>query len=85
MSRGYHSVVHQFGGIAYCPMHGCCLETKCRSCGATSEYVIKASVLDAPYKCPNCRRNYGNAPAGFVHRSPLQPRDRTALFRTFLG
>ena len=25
MSRGYHSVAHQFGGVAYWPVHGCML------------------------------------------------------------
>lgn len=85
MSRGYHSVVHQFGGVAYCPVHGCALPTRCRSCAATSEYLIKASVLDAPFKCPNCQRNYGNTPAGFVHRIAMLPRDRTAMFRAFIG
>jgi hypothetical protein len=85
MSRGYHSVVHQFGGIHYCPVHGCCLETKCRSCGATSEYLIKASVLDAPFKCSVCRRCYGNTSASFVHRIALPPRDRAAIVRAFIG
>lgn len=85
MSRGYHGVVHQFGGILNCPVHGCRLETACRSCGATSEYIIKAEVLDAPFRCPNCRRNYGNTLASFVNRVPLLPRDRAAIFRAFIG
>lgn len=85
MSRGYHSVVHQFGSVHYCPVHGCSLETMCRSCGATSEYLIKASVLDAPFKCPHCRRNYGNMSASFVHRIPWPPCDRAAIFRTFIS
>ena len=85
MSRGYHSVVHQFGSVPYCPVHGCCLETRCRSCGAASEYFIKASVLDAPFRCPNCRRNSGNRSASFVHRIPWLPCDRAAIFRTFIG
>ena len=85
MSRGYHSVVHQFGCIPYCPVHGCCLQTRCRSCGSTSEYLIKASVLDATFKCPNCRRSYGNSPPSFVHRIPMLPRDRAAIVRAFIG
>lgn len=51
MSRGYHSVVHQFGGIHFCPVHDCCLENRCRCCGSSNEYLIKASLLDAPFKC----------------------------------
>ncbi|MBK7051968.1 MAG: TniQ family protein [Rhodoferax sp.] len=57
MSRGYHRVVHQFDGVGYCPVHGCCLQTRCRSCGSTSEYLIKASVLDATFKCPLATRS----------------------------
>lgn len=85
MSRGYHSVVHQFGAVRHCPVHGCCLENRCRNCGSTSEYLIKASVLDAPFRCPNCRRNYGNTSACFVHRIPWPPCDRAAIVRTFIG
>lgn len=85
MSRGYHSVVHQFGGIHFCPVHDCCLENRCRCCGSSSEYLIKASLLDAPFKCPHCGRNYGNMPASFVHRIPWTPRDRAAIFRAFIG
>ena len=85
MSRGYHSVVHQFGGVRYCPVHDCCMENQCRSCGVASEYLIKASVLDAPFKCPNCRRNFGNTPASFLHRIPWPPRDRAFIVRAFIG
>ena len=85
MSRGYHSVIHQFDCVPSCPVHGCRLETRCRSCGSSCDYLIKASVLDAPFLCPNCRRNYGNLPANFVHRVPLSARDRSAIVRTFIG
>ena len=84
MSRGYHSVIHQFDCVPSCPVHGCRLETRCRSCGSSCDYLIKASVLDAPFLCPNCRRNYGNLPANFVHRIPLSARDRSAFVRTFI-
>jgi hypothetical protein len=85
MSRGYHSVVHQFESVPYCPVHGCRMENVCRSCGAIGEYLIKASVLDAPFKCPNCRSNYGYMSASFVHRIPWPPRDRAAIVRAFIG
>lgn len=85
MSRGYHGVVHQFGSEPRCPVHKCWLETECHSCGATSAYRINASLLDAPFRCANCRRHYGNAAASFVHRCPLPKPARTALARTFLG
>ena len=85
MFRGYHSVVHQLGSVPYCPVHGCCLETMCRSCGGASDYLIKASVLDAPFRCPQCRRCYGFTSASFVHRMPLRAHERAAIFRTFIG
>jgi hypothetical protein len=85
MSRGYHSVVHQFGGVSHYPVHGCCLQTRCRSCGTSSEYLIKASVLDAPFKCPDCQRHYGNDASSFVNRIPMQARDRSAIVRAFIG
>lgn len=85
MSRGYHSVVHQFGFVTYCPVHGCRLEAKCRSCGATSEYLLKASVLDAPFRCPICGNTYGHTTASFVNRIPWPPRDRAAIVRVFIG
>jgi hypothetical protein len=75
MARGYRSVGHQFGSVPYCPVHGCCLATRCRSCGAASEYFIKASVLDAPFRCPYCRRSNGNESASFAYRIPWPPLD----------
>ncbi len=85
MSRRYHSVIYQFGGVPCCLVHGCFMQTMCRSCGASSDYLIKASVLDAPFKCPHCRRSYGNSSASFVHCMPLQPHERAAIFRIFIG
>ena len=43
------------------------------------------SMLDAPFRCPNCRRPYSNTAASFEHRVPLLPRQRAAIFRTFIG
>ena len=85
MSRGYHGVIHQSGSSHYCAVHGCPLESHCRSCGSKSDYLINASVLDAPFKCPICRRPYGNMSASFVHRHPLHAHARTAISRAFWG
>ena len=55
-ARGYHSVVHQFGNALLCPIHRTKLETQWRKCGATSDYRIDAKLLDAPFRCANCRQ-----------------------------
>jgi hypothetical protein len=85
MSRGYHGVIHQSGGAHHCAVHGCPLESRCRSCGSSSEYFINAHVLDAPFRCPNCRRQYGNVQASFVRRHPLPAHARFAICRAYWG
>ena len=44
MSQGYNSVVHQFGGVAYCPVHGCCLHKRVRSTAAIQSVKADACV-----------------------------------------
>ena len=85
MSRGYHSVVHQFGCEPQCPIHGCWLDTECRGCGATSAYRIDARLLGAPFRCAQCRLPYARTSTNFARRPPLPKRARTAITRTFLG
>lgn len=34
-------------------------------CGAASDYRIDARLLDAPFKCPNCRRSYSPSWSSF--------------------
>jgi len=88
MSRGYHSVVHQFGYEPQCPLHGYGLDTARRGCGATSKYRIDARLLDAPFRCAQCRRSYAHSSTSFLHRRPLPKRGKRAsdaIRRMFYG
>ena len=85
MARGYHSVVHQFGNVLLCPIHRTRLETQCRKCGASSDYRIDAKLLDAPFRCANCRQLYSASSMRFPGRRKLQLQERIALTRTFIG
>ncbi len=85
MARGYHSAVDQFGNVTRCPIHATLLETHCRCCGAASDYRIEAKMLDASFKCPNCRRSYSPSWSSFTRCRRLQAYERTAVTRTFIG
>ena len=85
MARGYHAVLHQYGSEPQCPVHGTWLESECAGCGEASTYRIDARLLDAPFRCPHCRRPYGRTAAAFLKRRPLSKQARMALVRTFAG
>lgn len=85
MARGYHSVVHQFGNVLLCPIHRTPLETQCRNCSATSAYRLNANLLDAPFRCTNCRQEYAASWRGFGRRRRLQLHERIALTRAVMG
>ncbi len=85
MARGYHSVVHQFASQQRCPVHGCLLETACRSCAATSSYRIDAKVIGSPFRCPECGSHYSRASTCILRRPPLTQPGRTAITRTFFN
>ena len=82
MAHGYHSVVHQFGYIASCPVHDCALATTCPGCGAASPYRLDARLLGAPFRCAQCGRPYANT--SFAHRKSLSQQARTAIVRAAL-
>ena len=85
MARGYHSVVHQFASLARCPIHATLLQTCCRRCGLDSDYRIDARMLDAPFKCPNCRYSYSPSWSSFTRCRRLRAHERTAVTRTSMG
>lgn len=85
MARGYHSAVHQFEGVHRCPIHATFLETHCRNCGAQNDYRIDARILDAPFKCPSCRRPYAPSWSSFTRCRRLRVRERAAVTRAFIG
>lgn len=85
MARGYHSVVHQFGHQQRCPVHGCLLETTCRSCGAASAYRIDAKVIGSPFRCPQCGSHYSRSSTWILGRARLPQQGRTAITRSFFS
>ena len=85
MAVGYHSVVHQFGSYTRCPVHGCWLESACHYCGATNAYRIDANVLDARFRCAQCRSPYSRATTTLATRLPMPLPARVAITRAFIG
>lgn len=59
VARGYHSVLHQLESINACPAHHHSLETACRRCGYEAPYLLNVRLLEAPYRCADCRASYG--------------------------
>ena len=82
--RGYHSVVHQLDTVAQCPIHGNWLLVECHCCGLPTPYRLNARLLDAPFRCGNCRAFYGLRAPSFLRRKPLTVQNRVALTRTRL-
>ena len=70
MKLGYHGVMHQRAGATCCPCHGAALEEHCRGCGKSAEYRLSARVLNAPFRCSNCRRPYAGSGCTFAPRPP---------------
>jgi hypothetical protein len=81
MSRGYHCVVHQFHSLQCCPIHKTPLELECRFCGHEASYRLSALILDAPYRCPQCRGRYGNSGFSITTRRPLSKKAQIIMGR----
>jgi hypothetical protein len=81
MGRGYHSVIHQFDCLDVCPAHHLPLETACRHCGYESPFVINVQLLEAPYRCANCRWAYGNKGYSPAYHRPMTREERIAICR----
>ncbi len=81
LRRGYHSVVHQLDTVLQCPLHGNWLEAECHRCGHSTPYRLNASLLDAPYRCGNCRQFYAIYGPSFSSRRPLNAHDRGTISR----
>ncbi len=78
LRRGYHSVVHQLESVHHCPIHGGWLEVLCPFCGKPTPYRLNAHLLDAPFRCGNCRTFYYSHALYFVKRKPLSKTARAA-------
>lgn len=82
MSRGYHCVVHQFDVLKECPIHKRALESACRDCGYRAPYHLNALLLDAPYRCAQCGRIYGNAFFSIYAKRPMSKRHRVLMCKS---
>jgi hypothetical protein len=81
LTSGYHSVVHQIEMVQQCPRHGDYLEVACRSCEEPTPYRLNARLLDAPYRCANCRSLLATSHPSFVRRRPMPMKHIVALTR----
>ncbi|MBN3760758.1 TniQ family protein [Burkholderia sp. Ac-20365] len=85
LSRGYHSVVHQFEGTDQCPAHRCALEAMCQRCGCEAPYRVNVQLLEAPYRCGNCLMPY-TRPYWLPNIArPMIPEHRTAFTRRYFA
>jgi hypothetical protein len=81
LCRGYHGVVHQMETVGRCPVHGSVLEVACGHCGSRTPYRLNAYLLDAPYRCGNCRSLYSSCMPSISTKRPLSKKARTAITR----
>jgi hypothetical protein len=77
---GYHTVLFQRPNESICPVHKIPLGMACRTCGLESPYVINASVLEMPFRCPACRSRYGSS-FSISNLRPMRREGRIAIHR----
>lgn len=85
LAVGYHSVVHQLNRVGECPIHGVELRATCEKCGSRTPYLLNALVLDAPYRCSNCRAAFAYKLPSLSETKPMSQQARTAVTRARLG
>jgi len=51
MKFGYHSLLHQFRSIHFCPFHQTKLKTSCPKCNAKFYFLFSNESLDSPFTC----------------------------------
>lgn len=81
IAHGYHSVVHQIESVERCPAHRCPLESTCRHCGYEAPYRVNVQLLEAPYRCAQCRQSYGGLGWRPTDARPMRPGYCKALVR----
>jgi hypothetical protein len=77
---GYHSVLFQRPSESICPFHKVPLDGTCRACEREIPYVINASILEAPIRCPSCRTRYGSS-FSISNLRPMRREGRIAIHR----
>jgi hypothetical protein len=83
---GYHGVIHQVERHSVCPVHRCALHSRCRHCASSSAYRLDAQLLDAPFRCPHCRRCLAStASVSFEAHRGISLKDRVAITRSMLA
>jgi hypothetical protein len=68
-------------GAHHCPIHGGWLEVLCPHCGEPTPYRLNAHLLNAPFRCGNCRTFYCAHAHYFVKRKALSVNQRAAMTR----
>ena len=84
LSRGYHSLVHQFERVSQCPIHARRLESACRCCGYRAAYRLHARLLETPYRCAQCRSLYGTQWPRLPQRGGMPMKDLIPLTRLWI-
>ena len=85
MLRGYHGVIHQLESVTTCPVHGTMLEVECIRCGACTPYRLNAYLLDAYYRCAQCRKLYASSLPDIAYKPALNKKARIAITRSRLN
>lgn len=86
LASGYHGVIHQLERNRLCPVHRCALHSGCRHCSSAPAYRLDAQLLDAPFRCPHCRRCLASATSvRFEANGGFALKERVAITRSMLS
>ena len=84
LTRSYHSLIHQLEPLQHCPVHGSWLEVECCHCAHATPYMLNARLLDAPFRCSNCRQYLAGYPQPRSLFTPFPMKHRGSLMRARL-
>jgi hypothetical protein len=59
VGRGYHSLLLKSPGLSVCSAHRTRILAARRRCRYEAPYIVRAELMGTPYRCANCRWNYG--------------------------
>lgn len=81
-AHGYHSVLYQLEEEDRCPAHHELLDTRCLHCGSETPYIVRANVIEAPFRCLSCRSHFSYGRLSLRSTAPAMRRhDRLAISR----
>jgi hypothetical protein len=81
LQRGYHSVVRQLETVRRGSIHGGWIQVLCPFCSEPTPYRLNPHLLDAPFRCGNCRTFYCAQAPHFVRKKSLTVKHRAAMTR----